>query len=185
MWDGGHNPTCVITQITPSGRLAVLDSLVGEGIGMTQLIRSDVKPLIASRYAEITQWFDTGDPSLQTADDSDITVSPAKVIESNLNTTYHPGVSDWYTRVEAIKYVLQNMPMLLLSHHEEKLHKAFRGGWQYPKNNQGQVSKDGAVKNIHSHPSDALSQGLPMIIGELTTKKAVRKPYVRQSWMSA
>lgn len=164
-WDGGHNPTCIIAQIHPvTGRLCVYDTLVGENMGMIQLVRGLVKPLVISKYKKVRDWIDLGDPAVRTRDGSNTDMSPAKVITKELNTQFVGGVQNWDTRVQAIKYVLQNQPMLLLCPKEETLHKALRGGWHYKKTNDGKVVKDEAVKNIHSHPADAISQGLPKLI---------------------
>lgn len=166
-WDAGHNPTCILAQIHPiSGRLIVLDTLVGENMGMRQLVRGLVKPLLSARYAKVKSWLDTGDPAAVTRDQSNTETSPAKVIETELGTKYIPGVTDWETRRQAIKDVLTSMPLLLLSRHERVLHEALRGGWKYQKTTDGRTVKDAPVKNIHSHPADAISQGLPVALGK-------------------
>lgn len=189
-WDAGFNPTCVIGQIHPvSGRLIIYDTLVGENIGMLQLIRGEAKPLISMKYRKITNWIDTGDPALLTRDQSNTEMSPAQVINAELNATYFPGATDWETRKQAIKYVLTSMPMLLLSKNEEKLHQALRGGWHYAKTNSGEILKDAPLKNIWSHPADALSQGLPVILGSAIRKpkitRRVQKPTEPLAWMAA
>lgn len=184
-WDAGHNPTCIIAQIHPvSGRLIVYDTLVGVNVGMKQLIAGEVKPLMNSKYAKVTTWIDTGDPAVTTRDDADIELSPARVIEVELKTTYTPGVKEWETRKEAIKSVLTGAPLLLLSHDEERLHKAFRGGWQYTKVTSGQKVSNIAMKNIHSHPADAISQGLPRIISVAPAKpQTPKKPKPKKHWL--
>jgi hypothetical protein len=165
-WDAGHNPTCIIGQINPmTGRLQIYDTIVGENIGMIQLVSGVVRPLLAQKYKNVVEWSDSGDPALNTRDQSDINFSPAKVIESNLGTKFLPGVKDWNTRTQAIKHILQSMPMLLLCPTEQRLHKALRGGWHYAKTADGRIVRGEAVKDIHSHPADALSQGLPTLIG--------------------
>ena len=164
-YDSGHMLTCVIAQIHPiTGRLIVYDTFTLENAGMIQLIRGLVKPAMATKYKKVYDWIDTGDPALIIREMTNTEMSPAKVIERELNTRYIPGVNDWATRVQAIKYVLTNQPLLLLSKNEELLHKALRGGWHYAKSNDGRILRDKAVKDRHSHASDAISQGLPRII---------------------
>lgn len=165
-WDAGHNPTCIICQVDPlSGRLCVLDSIVGEGIGMKQLVAGVVKPLMQTRYKKITSWIDSGDPALNTRDQGDTDNSPAAVIERELDATYIPGVTDWQIRKQLIKKALTESPMILLSEHEKELHLAFRGGWAMKKLSTGHVV-DTPPKGRYSHPADAISQGLGVFYGE-------------------
>lgn len=172
-WDQGHFPACIVCQVNPLlGRLVVLDTFVGDGIGMRQLIRGVVKPAMQTRYAKVTEWIDSGDPAIAIRDQSDIESSPLSVIEDELNTIFEPGVSDWQTRKELINTVLTESPMLLLSRHEMELHLGLRGGWAMKKLSTGQVL-DMPPKGRFSHPCDALSQGLSVLI---ETRKPKKKP---------
>ena len=156
-WDGGHWPTCVMGQITPSGRLHIIDCFRGEHIGMKQLIDSMVRPTVNLRYAGVTEWIDTGDPTLSTGDNSDIEQSPARVIEREFGTTYQ-GASHWPAVLEPMKSALNLMidgrPYVQVGSGAEILHKALRGGWHYLTTNSGQVIRDKPVKDNHSHPGD-------------------------------
>jgi hypothetical protein len=90
--NGGHNPTCVIAQLhSVSGRLIFYNTIVGENIGIIQLIRGLVKPLFAQKYGRISEWYDTGDTALLIRDQSNTEMSPSRVIEFELNTRYVPG----------------------------------------------------------------------------------------------
>jgi len=185
-WDAGHNPTCIIGQIHPvTGRLQIYDTIVGDNIGMSQLVSGLVLPLMGQKYKGVTEWADSGDPALCTRDNSDINFSPAGIIESLLNTTFIPGVTEWNSRTAAIKHVLQAQPMLLLCQGEIKLHKALRGGWHYAKTSDGRIIQGAAVKDMHSHPADAISQGLPVLLGlRPIVPKSKPKPR-QQNWMAA
>jgi hypothetical protein len=161
-WDGWHNPTCIFVQRTPRGKILVLDTLRGENMGIRQLIRTQVKPLIQRRYARITQWRDIGDETMKTPDQSDTSVTAAGVIDEELGARFEPCSNAWEPRREAMKTLLNMMidgePMLQISRHEKILHQALRGGWHYLKTPTG-VVRDKPVKNIHSHPGDAFSYG--------------------------
>jgi hypothetical protein len=161
-WDGGHNPTCVVAQITPGNRLFVYESFVGEGIGMAELIKDYVKPAMKSRYAMIKDWEDTGDPNILSRDQGSIRRSPAWYIEQELATHFFPGPTRWETLKTGVKAALNKtvdgLPWIQISKNEFNLSKALRGGWHYRKSPSGQIS-DKPVKNIFSHPGDAFSHG--------------------------
>jgi hypothetical protein len=173
-WDGGLNPTCVFAQVTPRGFFVVLDTLRGENIGMKQLINNQVKPLIARRYGEITEWLDYGDEALKTPEQSSSEETAAKVINNELGTHYHGGVQGWKARREAWKDLLTRMidgrPMFQISRHERILHRALNGGWHYYKDAAGKVLKDKPVKDLNSHPGDAVSHGIAKIFKGLKPK---------------
>lgn len=186
-WDGGHWPTCVIGQITPSGRLHFIHCFRGEHIGMKQLIETQVKPIIAMYYGKVTDWLDTGDPSLITGDDSDIEQSPARVIEKEFKTVYQ-GASHWPAVKEPMKTALNltidGKPYVQVGSGAEILHKALRGGWHYLTTNSGQVIRDKPVKDKHSHPGDCFGAICLKLLGqpiekpeEENTQTAVTGPY--------
>jgi hypothetical protein len=168
MWDGGQNPTCVFVQLTPMGRVFILDTIRGDNMGMRQLIKTRINPLIASRYEKITEWGDTGDPNITSPEQSDSEQSAASIIQDELGASYEPGIAHWHPRRESVREVLTRMvdghPMLQLSYNECVLHRALRGGWHYKKNNTGEVLKDKAVKDLHSHPGDAFSHGIAKLL---------------------
>jgi hypothetical protein len=159
-WDGGHNPTCVVAQITPGNRLFVYESFVGEKIGMAQLIEEYVQPAMKSRYGMIKDWEDTGDPNIVSRDQGDTRRSPGYFIESMLDTQFISGSTKWETVKTGIKAALNNnvdgIPWVQLSRSEFHLNKALRGGWHYRKSNSGVIS-DKPIKNIFSHPGDAFA----------------------------
>jgi hypothetical protein len=137
---------------------------------MKQLIKGVVKPAMQTRYAKVKEWVDSGDPAIRTRDQSDTDNSPLSVIENELDTIFEPGVSDWQTRKELINIALTESPMLLLSRHEMELHLGLRGGWAMKKLSTGQVL-DIPPKGRFSHPCDALSQGLAVLIKSRKPKK--------------
>lgn len=167
-WDGGLHPACVFGQFTPRGRFQVLDTLQGKNIGMKQLIEFHVKPLMALRYQKITSWMDTGDPNLNTPDDSNSDERPAEKIEKLLNTVFIPGEPSWGGRRDAMREILTMMvdgePAFVISKNDIIMHKVLNGGWHYHKDATGKVLNQKAVKDIYSHPGDALSHGLSMIL---------------------
>ena len=167
-WDGGLNPTCVFMQLTPRGRMLFLDTLRGENIGVKQLIATRVIPLINSRYKDVKQWRDIGDPSMANREQSDSSQNAADVINTELGAAFEQGEKSWNNRREALKEMfnrnIDGEPMFLLSRHDTVLHRAFRGGWHYGRDNSGVIMKDKPRKDLHSHPGDAVSHGIAKII---------------------
>ena len=163
-WDGGLNPACVFCQITPSGKLHFLDTMQGENMGVRQLIQSKVKPLILRRYSQIKEWRDIGDPSMANREQSDSSQSAAEIINEELNTTFELGEMDWQARRESVKEMLTR-DLCLISKNDGILHRCFRGGWHYRKDASGKVLRDKPVKDMYSHPGDAVSHGLARILG--------------------
>ncbi len=196
-WDGGLNPTVVFVQIMPTGRIFVLDALVGENMGMLQFVRGMVKPLIAQRYSDFkdrTMWHDIGDPSLMNREASNSDHWAARIIEEELNTYFEPGEKAWPPRLEAVKTALGMMvggeAALCIAPHEHVVHRALRGGWHYRTDSNGKVIRDIPIKNIHSHPADALSYVLARVLGVRgvvrTKKKAINRSSERRvSWRTA
>ena len=184
-WDGGLNPTCVILQMTPTGHLNFLDSIVGQNMGMRQMIRTRLKKLLSRpRYERITKWRDIGDPALDTRDQSDSDQRASYVIEEELNTTFEKGVSDWDTRREALKEMFSRIidgramtqinPRVTDGEECNWLISGFSGGYQYPVNATGIVSRDGPLKNKFSHPCDAVSHAMPILL--FPAKEPDRRP---------
>lgn len=174
MWDGGLNPSCVLGQITPSGRLMFLDSMVGQNMGMEQLIETKLKYVLGRpRYQRIKRWRDIGDPSLKTPEAANSDYSAAGVIEQKLRTSYEPGVMSWQLRRESLKYILTQMPsgvpMVQVSPRTtegEKINwikNGFAGGYCYKVTPDGRVITDVPLKNMFSHPCDAVSHAVAHI----------------------
>lgn len=187
-YDGGLNPTCVLWQFTPSGRLFFLDCVMLPGSGMHQLIERRLKPLLAlPRYAKCRKWYDGGDASLESPEQDDSDHSAARVIEDLLKTTFHPGVQDWGTRREAIKYIftqspggvpmVQVNPTVTEGEPFNRIDAAFNGGYSYPVDAMGQVKKDGPdKKQVHSHVGDAITHVLARLL---------YRPHEKQTRLSA
>jgi hypothetical protein len=167
-WDGGLNPTCVFVQVTPNGQIRILDTVRGENIGMKQLVDGYVKPLMMMKYFRVPQWRDIGDLHLRDKDQSDSTKSAAEVIERELNTYFEDGEMSWEKRRETLKegfnMMVDGEPRILISSNDAIMIEALGGGWHYNKNPAGVVLNDKPVKDIHSHPGDALSHGLAMLL---------------------
>ena len=168
LWDWGHNPTCLISQIAPNGQWLFLDALVGEGIGVEELLENAVIPLWQTRYSrglhELTHIYD---PAGETGEQTSIARSPVRAVRQRLKGTFRKGPVKWEHRREPIQSVLTRTVggqglVRVDRHRASALHYALRGGWHYA------VSKGGLTatlpkKNIHSHPGDAFSYGAAVL----------------------
>jgi len=166
-WDGGGNPTCVFAQYHKK-RLIILDSVMLENAGMKQLIDTKVKPLLESRYGDVTEWSDVGDPSLGNMEQSDAEQSGEAVINEELGASFIKGKTHWEPRRESLHRLMDTLvdgePMLIISSHEGLVHRALKGGWHYKKDNQGRIVGKKPVKDRFSHAGDALSYGVNYLL---------------------
>ena len=174
-YDGGLNPSVVLAQITNSGRLFILDSLVGQNMGMTQMIETKLKYVLGRpRYQRVKKWRDTGDPALVQREQSDSDHTAARIIETLLKTTYEPGISSWEVRREALKWLCTQspggVPMLQVSPRISEgerinwIKNGFAGGYCYRVTPDGRVLRDVPDKtSVFSHPCDAVSHGVAHI----------------------
>jgi hypothetical protein len=168
LWDWGHNPTCVVTQQTPAGQWLILDALVGDGIGVEELIENEVAPLWRERYEggqhELSH---IGDPAGLTGDQSSVARSPVMSVRARLRGPFRPGPIKVDERLEPARSVLtrtiQGQGLVRVDRHRAApVWYALRGGWHFPVGKTGLI---GSVprKNMHSHPGDAFSYGAALL----------------------
>lgn len=172
LWDFGHNPTCIITQISPLGFWNILDALVGDGIGSAELIMDGVKPLLQTRYKEELGKHGLvlkhiGDPSGETGDQTNRLMSPVAFLRKELGGTWRRGPIKPMDGIEPLRHVLsrntQGRGMVQVDRHRASaVWQALRGGWHF------RVTRTGIVsglpeKNEHSHPGDAMRYGAAIL----------------------
>jgi hypothetical protein len=157
-WDFGHNPTCLISQISPMSNWLFPEAWVGNGIGTLELIRDVIAGRLEDRFKGLPISH-TGDPAGGQRSDASIEISAVKVIKEQLGGRWRPGPKDWSARRDPAKRVLgllRNGTGLVQIDEElaKPLWHALRGGWHYQIHATGLVS-DKPKKDIHSHPGDA------------------------------
>lgn len=162
LWDWGHNPTCIVTQRTPLGSWLILDALVGDEIGVEELIIEGVKPLLSERYPHPTIRH-TGDPQGKQREQTSIHRSAVKLMKQELGGTWRPGPVHWHARVEPLRSALTRTigGRGLIQVDRERaaaVWHALRGGWHFHVSRTGIISAE-AKKDIHSHPGDAMTYG--------------------------
>jgi len=182
-WDFGLNPTCIFAQATGLGRVHVLATRVGQNMGLEQFLDREVLPLQARLFSlSNLSYEDVGDPAGFTREQSDSETSCAQVLRRRLGAALRPAAIEWAARREAVKAALRRLgddgrPFLLIDRDENRpLIRALRGGWRYASDGTGSVLTHKPVKDIHSHPGDALGYGLSALLGTGTGRRIVYGP---------
>lgn len=176
-WDFGLNPTVVFAQRDSMKRLRILGTRVGDNIGLEQFLQSDVLPFmrkygmqqeaVSVRTAGYPRpaksgytYVDVGDPAGLQREQSNSDRSAVWSLQKMLGASFTAAPPDWPARRDSLRHALSTLiggvPMLLLDGTENKLLiRALRGGWHYPQDSAGKV-QDRPVKDMASHPGDAL-----------------------------
>ncbi len=176
LWDFGHNPTCIVTQMTPLGYWLILDALVGEEAGVEELIADGVKPLLAERYRG-HKWRHIGDPAGRVGEQTSIHRNAVRYLQRELGGRWRSGPVRIGERVEPLRACLTRTVggrgMIQVDRQRARaIWSALRGGWHYNIARSGVIG-NAPVKDIHSHPADALSYGAAILfpMGKLLKPK--------------
>lgn len=166
LWDFGHNPTCIITQKTPLGNWNILEALVGDGIGATELIEQHVLPLLSAKYRGHSLRH-IGDPTGSTPDQSTIARSPVIVIKRKLGGVWMPGPVKPGDRIPPLQRILTQSTrgrgiVQVDKANAAAVWHALRGGYHFHVARTGLISTV-PHKNIHSHPGDAMTYGAAVL----------------------
>lgn len=175
-WDFGLNPTCIVTQPTPLGDWLVLDSFVGDGIGVKQLIDAQVRPLLADRYRGY-RWKHVIDPAGANREQSNSETSAAREIIHSLGGGMRKGPVSFHDARESLRAVLRQVNqghgvIRVDRDRAREVWHALRGGWHFHVSRTGITSAE-PMKNIHSHPGDAMRYGAGVLfpLGKLQKPK--------------
>jgi hypothetical protein len=143
--------------------LLVLDALAETHGGTYQLIEDQVFPLLETRYASFRGvWSHTGDPSLETGDQSDISQSPVRRIQKMLGGRWVRGQKEIDKRVDPLNRRLGLLGpggtgMILVDRMRARgVHHALRGGWHRAKHGGGTTSPAPVKNHPHSDFGDAM-----------------------------
>lgn len=166
LWDFGLNPTAVLTQVTPMGSWNFLDAFVGDGIGVEELIAGAVKPLLTSRYPRFTLAH-IGDPAGNNREQSSSARTAVSVLRKELGGTWRSGPVATRLRIDPLQSALSRSiggrGLIQVDKLRAKVvWQALRGGWHYHVARTGVTSTE-PVKNIHSHPGDAIGYGAAVL----------------------
>lgn len=178
LWDFGHNPTCIITQRTPMGHWLVLDALVGDGIGVEELIQDGVRAILVDRYDPRSTIRHIGDPAGRTGEQTSVYRNAVRYLTRSLGGTWRDGPVKLEDRIEPMRAVLgrtiNGRGMLQVDRDRAApVWHALRGGWHFHVSRTGITSGE-PKKNEHSHPGDAMSYGAGVLfpLGKLLKRKS-------------
>jgi hypothetical protein len=152
-WDFYLYPALVIGQLTNSGKLQILDELVGAGMGIDRFLRDYVVPLLNMKYRGMGV-FGYGDPTGNVRVQTNESTCYKSLHDANLFYVKPCSTNALMPRINAVEHYLGKLtdnaePAFQLSPNCTILRKGFNGGYRYKEN--GDIDK-----NAYSHPMDAL-----------------------------
>lgn len=159
-WDFGLTPACIIGQITPRGRLLILDELISEDMGIRQFANDVVKPHLVNKY-DGYRIVSTGDPSGTIRSPIDMLTCFGELNDAGIPSD-PADTNDFIPRREAVSFYLTKMSdgegAFLLSPTCHTLRRGFNGKYQYERLKVSGPTryKDRPKKDSYSHPHDAL-----------------------------
>lgn len=185
--DFGLTPAVVFAQITPKGKVNILNELVSTGMGINQFYNFAIKPFILENYTKKSRITWIGDPAgNKRAETNEVTVF--KELQ-DLGVDIDPAnTNDPMVRIEAVRYYLELMsgggPAFQLHPSCKMLRKGFNGGYCF---RRIQVIGDERFKSVpdknqYSHPHDALQYLMMHIRGDVTEAKPFKRPKERSRW---
>lgn len=166
LWDFGLNPTCIVTQVTPLRHWLILDALVGEEIGVEELITNEVRPLLSTRYRGLP-FSSIGDPAGKQREQSSSRRSALLTVRRELGGIYRNGPVPFSERREPLRAILARQTggkgVLQVDRIRARaVWQALRGGWHFHVSRSG-VTGSEPIKNMHSHPGDAMGYGAALL----------------------
>jgi hypothetical protein len=192
-FDGWHNPSCVLGQISKSNRLIYLDTLRLEGAAIDTLLTTQLGPLLRSpKWKDIknSSWRIGGDWSMAIPDQGTRTNSAAQRVEEffrrfvrGFPPSFEKGPKAWHERETAANYwLIQNnakgAPMIYLSNSNHLLDKGLSGAWHFKVDNSNNRLGTEPVNDSISHVCEAWVNSVYVLLGEVSTK--VNKGSVRR-----
>src|SRR5574343_803231 len=177
MWDGGHRPTCVVSQVTPAGNWLILDAIQLLAAGTYQLLEEEVAPLLRHKYRNF-EWWHTGDPSLEYTDQSDTRQSPLRVIKKVLGGEWRPGPVAFEAGREPLRACLRVLGRVKVDRENADIvRQALRGKWHFRRTNSGVISER-PVKDQWSDPGDCMRYGAAVLfpLGAVSARHRPRMP---------
>lgn len=186
--DGGLSPVTVIAEWN-GPQLRILAGLVSPRAGTAQHLRDLVVPWLRrhAKEANLSHWID---PTLATPNQSDLSDSGEREIRRQLpGGPVRDGEVKWQARIDPLLAILGQLvtggrPALLVCPTATQLIEAMSGRWHYPRDRNGQVSREMAEKD---HPWSDLGDALCYAVGGAKPWRRDRKqpPSTYRSKMAA
>jgi hypothetical protein len=163
-WDSsGLTPAVVIAQMQED-RLVIFREIIGEGMGAVRFIPH----VISILRTEFPGFTDLGEKTINFFDPAGFKkneITEETYIQALNKAGFrqlYPGPMTWNKRVDAVTELLTGLvkgqsKFLIYESECPTLVAGFKGGYRYPDSNSSvEPDKPRAVKDIHSHPHDAL-----------------------------
>jgi hypothetical protein len=185
--DGGHTPTTVVGQRV-AGEVRILGALASEHAGMRQHLENLVVPWLQRKAPWALEPKRRGDlyhrydPNLATGEQADIDQDAVRVLREVLGGRFQPGPADWEGRrdpmIRSFNLVHDGRPALRIDAKECRgLVSALNGGWYYPTDVTGKVTKDRPKKP--NHPHEDYGDAYCYLIGGLAPSRPPREERAR------
>ena len=170
-WYQGVYPCCIVGQTLSSGRIVLIDCVLGEqSTTIEQLIDQKVIPLLNADYRGCTEWRDITNHGPLHAKSEPTEHHLDNIIRAKLDGTPEPGEVDFFTRLNGIVGVLSQTGRLTVNpaptpgETKPWIHEALSGGYAYRKDQNGVISKS-EPRKFHPLTSvgEAIGHGLSRI----------------------
>jgi hypothetical protein len=182
-YDPGKHSAMVLGQYDDAfARILILDELVMEDYATDRAIAEKLKPLLRTRYPNITDILFVPDPA--SAQQSSATQGSSVVKELKKHYKVHLDTNNQIaSRLDPAQYYMTRLtddgPALELAPHIVKLRRALVSGYRYAINKDGDGKSDKPDKNMHSHVADAFTYLVRYFrAGE---ERATRRPVARRA----
>lgn len=164
-FDFGRTPVCVIATATATGRLIVIDEVMGEDISIDTLATEYLLPVLRQRYPRSTIVGAWGDPAGEQATQA-IETTPFEVLRGHGIPIEDPGAGNkLQPRLEAVKQLLRKLdsegrPALMITDNCKYLIDALHSTYIFEKvKGRNDVVRDVPTKTHDGWASD-LADGL-------------------------
>lgn len=170
-WYQGVYPCCIVGQTLSSGRILLIDCVLGEqSTTIEQLIEQKVIPLLNADYRGCTEWRDITNHGPLNAKSEPTEHHLDNIIRAKLDGTPEPGEVDFFTRLNGIVGLLSQTGRLTINpaptpgEAKPWIHEALSGGYAYRKDQNGVISRS-ECRKFHplSSVGEALGHGLSRI----------------------
>ncbi len=171
-WDGWHTPACVVASMSSLGQLRIHFGRRLESSDVGELAREVVLPWLIRHEVRDRELIHTGDPTMDTPDQSDRNESAARTITRILPGRWVRVTNEEEPRTRTINTHLRRVlstgeaALVVAGPDCAEVHAALSGGWHYGKTgkpaNTGEEGKHSHVGNCVAYLALAIyGQGYP------------------------
>lgn len=167
-FDFGLTPACIVGQMRPNGKVAILREFVSEDMGIRQFYSEVVLPALNAEF-RMYRWVAVGDPAGNNRSQTDERTCFEELEDLGL---YCEGAytNEFVKRRESVAFFLQRVNGFEIDPGCKTLIKGFRGGYRFERIKASGPTrhKDRPVKDKFSHPHDGLQYLCMELRGSMT-----------------